>query len=262
MTTSYPTTIPPTPSPVAKRRRLPAVPAVAGSWRYDSNRRPRAVLVTALVISAALHGGMLWGYRPSKPKPPAVKVEDTPAVMIIPQLKDLEPPEPAPSDEPVPVDTAAMVPTQADLPTIARPNDFVQQIDFNSLIERPDMSQAKVFAIPENIQRGVNLAQKIGTIFNLADLDRHPEAIAQPAPIVPASLKREGRSATVQVEFIVDSEGKVVAPYVTDSNDHAFDDAAVAGVSRWRFKAGMRGGRRVNTRMRVPIVFTIKEGLD
>jgi len=33
----------------------------------------------------------------------------------------------------------------------------------------------------------------------------------------------------------------------------------MAGVSRWRFRPGMRGGRRVNTRMSVPIIFRVSD---
>jgi hypothetical protein len=33
-------------------------------------------------------------------------------------------------------------------------------------------------------------------------------------------------------------------------------------VSRWKFRAGIKAGRKVNTRMRVPIVFKILDAID
>jgi protein TonB len=72
-------------------------------------------------------------------------------------------------------------------------------------------------------------------------------------------MKREAQSATVRVEFVVDSTGRVVAPYVVASTHFGFNDAAVAGVAKWKFRPGIRGGKRVNTRMQVPILFRITD---
>jgi len=51
----------------------------------------------------------------------------------------------------------------------------------------------------------------------------------------------------------------VLNPIVVESSYNGFEDAALSGVARWRFRAGMRGGRRVNTRMSVPIIKKIRE---
>ena len=184
--------------------------------------------------------------------------------LAIPEIKDLEEPEPVPNEDAGRSDESFLpVPMQADLPQLPKPNDFVQQIDFSSLIERPDFSQAKLFTIPENIRReSRKIAESIGTIFNLADLDRIPEPVFQPAPVYPMSMKREGVTATVVVEFIVDTQGRAVNAMVTDSTNRSFEQAAVMGVQKWKFRAGVRDGRKVNTRMRVPIVFTIEETID
>jgi hypothetical protein len=36
-----------------------------------------------------------------------------------------------------------------------------------------------------------------------------------------------------------------------------FESASVAGVSRWQFRPGMKAGKKVNTRMRVPLIFRV-----
>jgi protein TonB len=75
-------------------------------------------------------------------------------------------------------------------------------------------------------------------------------------------MRREAESATVAVEFIVDVNGRVLDPVVSESTNSGFNDAALAGVSRWKFRAGVKAGRKVNTRMRVPIVFKILDAID
>ena len=166
--------------------------------------------------------------------------------------------QPSPNDtDPTPVDLSIPVPMQADLPALARPTDFVQALDFSSLLERPDMKDAKISVIPDHIRRGVDLREKIGNIFNIGDLDRPPEPIIQQAPLFPFNLKREAIQGRVRVEFVVDTEGRVHNPFVVESSHPGFEEAALVGVSRWKFRAGIKAGRKVNTRMQVPILFKI-----
>ncbi len=252
------------PSTGVVRRPPPKVIAPPGSWRYPAVRRSRLTLAVALLGSAAFHAVVLFGPGWPKHKPKAVVEE--PVLQLnfsIPVVKELEEPEHAPSDDPAPVkDLMEYAPVLADTPRLVLPTDFVQTLDYSSLIPPPDLSAAKVFTIPPHIRRGEGPAGNIGDILNLADLDRRPEPIVQPTPIFPNSLKREVNHAVVQVEFIVDSAGYVLDPLVIDSTHQGFNDAAVEGVRKWRFRPGMKAGRKVNTRMRVPIVFRLVEGED
>lgn len=229
------------------------------SWRYVCLHRSRPMLTLAMVISAGLHLAVLFGIKRAPPPPRTAAVTEWIAIALPPQLKELEEePDPTPRDpsEPV-VDLAPPVPMQADLPALARPDDFVQALDVSTLIERPDLRDSKIRIIPEHISRGVDLRQRIGTIFNLADLDRPPEPVVQPAPVFPFNLKREAIQGRVRVEFVVDTEGRVHQPFVIESSHPGFDEAACTGVARWKFRPGIRNGRKVNTRMQVPIVFKI-----
>src|SRR5690606_11330192 len=146
----------------------------------------------------------------------------------IPELKDLEEPEPMPFDgEAPPPDLGIVVPMQADVPQLVRPTDFVQALNFDSLIEKPDFSQLNVYAVPEHIRAGgSSLAEQFGKIFNLSDLDRVPEPVLQPAPTFPVIMRRESQTGRVVVEFIVDVHGRVLQPLVVDSSHLGFEDAA------------------------------------
>jgi periplasmic protein TonB len=75
--------------------------------------------------------------------------------------------------------------------------------------------------------------------------------------VFPRNLKNEVSRATVTVEFIVDPTGKVTFAKVTDASYPGFDDAAIVGVMRWQFRPGMKGGKRVSTRMIVPLIFRV-----
>ncbi|WP_414663264.1 energy transducer TonB [Horticoccus sp. 23ND18S-11] len=244
----------------------PAAPAdkKLGSWRYVARPVSRVTIATALLISAGVHLALLFGIRHTEKKV-VVPVEERIILMTLamPDLKDLEEPETVVSDErATPVDLTVPVPMQADLPQLPQPNDFVQPLNFASLLEQPDFSALKVSVIPENFRSGAKLAEKIGKIFELVDLDRTPEPVLQSPPRYPVAMRRDGASGRVMVEFIVDTEGKVLEPYVIDTTNPGFNEAAVAGVARWKFRAGQRGGRKVNVRMRVPIVFRVEDGLE
>lgn len=262
MTTSVP--VPFTPAEPTRRGERPPPPpprvSLAGSWRYDNRSRSRSIVILAALVSAGLHAGVLFGVRPSKTKRVAVK-EKPPMVMLLsmPKIEELEEPETVNNESQKPTDTATLVPMQADLPQIPRPNEFVQPINFTSLMDKPDLSNLNISVIPDNYRGGRQLVENIGKIFNLSDLDRTPEPVLQGAPLYPIAMKREGASGTVKVEFIVDTDGKVLNARPVESTHQGFEDAAVAAVSKWKFRAGVKAGRKVNTRMAVPIIFTLED---
>lgn len=123
-------------------------------------------------------------------------------------------------------------------------------------------------------------------VYELAKLDQLPRAKFQARPQYPAELRKAGVTGKVVVEFIVDQDGNVqnaaaakgapresgatkLGDFTVAANGEvrdasadkspssAFETAAVAAVSQWKFAAGQKGGRAVNTRMSVPIVFSL-----
>jgi len=243
----------------------PGLGSNTGDWKYCAGHTPRLLVVTALLVSAGLHAALILGIGPPRKKAASTAPTDSEKIirLAIPDLKELEEPEPVPTDaNNPPVDLGVIVPMQADLPGLPQPNDFVQPLNFASLLEQPDFSNVKVYVIPEHMRSGTRIAEQIGNIFNLADLDRVPEPVLQPAPQFPFAMRREANTGTVMVEFIVDVNGVVLDPMVRDSTHHGFDDAALSGVSRWKFKPGFKAGRKVNTRMRVPIIFKFTDTID
>lgn len=74
----------------------------------------------------------------------------------------------------------------------------------------------------------------------------------------PFELKKAKITGEVIVEFIVDSNGKVRNPFVVRSTHQGFNEAAVLAISKWKFAPGNVDGRAVNTRMRIPITFSLE----
>ena len=234
--------------------------APGGRWRYDGGRRPPRVPVLAILIAGGAHAFALLGFNhPAKPE--TVVVEDTgPSIFIeMPELEDLEEPELVDITDGVreEVEAASYVPMLADVPTAVVDTAFVQEIDFSSLAPRPEFDAAKVVTIPRGPRSGGVRPDTMKDIFNLKDLDRIPEPVFQPPPVFPRQLKNEVSKATVTVEFIVDDSGKVVYAKVVEASYPGFEDAAIVGVMRWQFRPGMRGGKRVSTRMIVPLIFRV-----
>lgn len=254
-------------SPPHRRLRLPGaaarrVPAAAGeSWRYHGDPGSRRLRVAvAILVSAAFHAGLFLGVRSAPRASERAAEEKLIRVSIpMPDLRDLEPPDPEPRDDSAEVvDFAPYVPSLMDAPQIALASSFVQEINYASLIPPPDTAQAKILVIPQGGGSG-RLGAGLADIFNLADLDRVPVPVMQPSPVFPFELRREVPYAEVNVEFIVDVDGRVRNPVAVRATHPGFVYAAVAGVEKWRFRAGIKGGKRVNTRMMVPIIFRIMD---
>jgi protein TonB len=231
---------------------------IPSSARYDVRPRSRGLVALAMLVSVGVHLVLFFGFAPTKKKATPRAPEQLFAIRLqLPKLEELEEPEPEPNDGGRSEEVSLSVPMQADVPQLVKPNDFVQQLDFSSLLEKPDLSNATLLVIPENIRRGGKIDHGVGAIFNLADLDRAPEPVFQPSPVIPFPLRRDGISGEVRVQFVVSTEGRVLNAFVVETTDVRFNDAAISGVMKWKFKAGIRGGQKVNTRMAVPIVFTL-----
>jgi protein TonB len=243
-------------SPAEKKTVRPA--SGDRSFRYYGIPPPARIPWLALVISAGLHAFAILGFNGRTVVKKAVVVEEAPAEMLMmPDLDDPEDVKPVELNDDEPITAPAVqVPMLADIPTIVPVNAFTQLVDLTPPVKAEALA-GTVLAIPVNIQRGRPDTSKIQDLFNIADLDRAPEPIVRTPPVFPFELKAQVSEAEVRLGFIVTSKGDVIMPYVVSATHHGFERPALEAVVKWKFKPGMRGGRKVNTRVEQPINFTV-----
>lgn len=248
-------------SPPSASGSHPKTIAGLGSWKYRVNRRSRPVFWTAVAISAAFHLIVFFGFRHSKTKVKHVVQDDTITLnFVMPEVKDLEEPDRLPGEDETPAEEGLSVPTLADVPTqIDLSQSFVQQIDYSTLVAKQDLTAARTLAIPVHYSHGTKLGEGMGKIFNLSDLDRSPEALVKVTPTLPPQLKQTGTHVVVVVLFVVDSNGVVRNAEIYKTDDPRFNDTALLGIAKWKFRPGIKNGRRVNVRMLQPMIFDVKD---
>ncbi len=244
---------------LAGRRR--AIADQPGLWKYQTLDRSRWVVVGAVFLSVGLHVIALLGFNHRPPPKRAAVVDDGPLIqMVMPDLKeDEEEPIESLDDGETNDAPAIAVPMLADIPTIVPVSAFVQPLDFTPAIN-VDPNAVRMSAIPVNIARGSGQAEKLGKIFDVSQLDRQPQALFQPAPQFPAELRSTYVEADVTLEFIINTKGEVLMPRAISSPARRFEEAAITGVLKWKFKPGQRGGRPVNTRTQITIRFRVTDG--
>lgn len=93
--------------------------------------------------------------------------------------------------------------------------------------------------------------------FDVADLEKRPEAVSQAAPAYPAELRKARIEGVVTLVFVLSEEGRVEEPRVESSSRPEFEKPALEAIRKWRFKPGMKDGRSVRTYIRIPMRFRV-----
>jgi protein TonB len=86
--------------------------------------------------------------------------------------------------------------------------------------------------------------------------ERVPVRIRMVDPVYPPDAFAKKIEGVVEVEMLIDVDGRVVRARVTRSIPQ-LDAAAVAAVSRWLFTPAMKNGRPVPSLAKAPVRFTI-----
>ncbi len=248
------------PEPAAAQLVLPLATSRRGDWHYDGLPRPARINWAAVLLSAGLHGLLLWGFGHRPARPQVVAVHDEPVIqLVMPPLDDDDEPPPRNLEEESEETPGVVVPKLVDLPTtVVLSNAFVQPLEMNIPLQT-NFDKGSLISIPLKIATSGQRTSGLKDIFELAQLDRVPEPIAQPAPQFPYELIKLVDRSEVIVEFIVDTKGVTRDIRVISSTHKGFEQVSIEGVGRWRFRPGLKAGRKVNTRMMVPIVFTVTD---
>ncbi|WP_158305386.1 energy transducer TonB [Opitutus terrae] len=89
-----------------------------------------------------------------------------------------------------------------------------------------------------------------------SDYDELPVPVKSVAPTYPPEMKQEKASGIVMVKISIDENGDVVDRVVAKSTRAEFDEAALAAISKWKFKPAKKDGAAVKATVTIPIKFT------
>jgi TonB family protein len=78
-------------------------------------------------------------------------------------------------------------------------------------------------------------------------------------PEYPETARQAKLEGKVDVEFVVEPDGRVSRATVKDSTDERFNASALAAVARWVFGPALAEGKPVASGMKVPVVFKLEQ---
>jgi protein TonB len=123
----------------------------------------------------------------------------------------------------------------------------------------PDFADALSFATGGRIGgsgiAGGSIQEDKEDAFSLGDLDQKPRALVTVEPLYPSELRNQRVEGVVIVIFVVEPDGRVGSMRIERSPDPAFNKPALDALRQWKFEPGVRGGKRVASKMRQPFRF-------
>ncbi|MDQ8192258.1 energy transducer TonB [Roseibacillus persicicus] len=91
------------------------------------------------------------------------------------------------------------------------------------------------------------------------DLDTPPRPTSKPPPRYPKDLLKKKQGGKVIVLVTVDERGSVTNASVKESSGfQSMDQAALTAAKRWKFKPGIKGGRKAVMTAKIPFTFRVK----
>ena len=107
---------------------------------------------------------------------------------------------------------------------------------------------------------GLLLACVMGSWLGAAQDEVEAPRLTRPVePTYPEDLKQAGVEGQVDVHFVVDRYGMPQDPEIRYQTHKEFGDAVKAVVPRWRFAPARRDGVPVEQKVRMPVVFVVKQ---
>jgi len=209
-----------------------------------------------LVITAAFHGALLFGFNGGERSKPPVS---TPTMITACEL--MMPPEELPMAI---EETATGNPLNLESDALVAPSSEAEPTGLKTMVAIPHPAPVLVSGVTVRdtfLDTSGNLLGAMtgsgGAILSSMALDDPPRARLQCAPVFPHEARRQGVSGEVVVEFVVDEEGRVLAPRVIRSSREMFEEPTLRAVAKWSFHPGRSSGRVVRFRMVVPVLFTL-----
>jgi protein TonB len=203
-------------------------------------------LAFSVGVTAVLFGLLPFAHRIAKPDR-TLELRKTSAADLPPPAEEQEAPPPPEAEKPP---EAPPEPQLAEMP---------QQIPISADLEVAMGSGGALAGFGEI--RALTAVQAVqDEAFDVADLEKRPEAVSQVPPTYPAELRKAKIEGSVTLVFILSEEGRVEDPRVENSSRPEFEKPALDAIRKWRFRPGMKDGQAVRTYIRVPMRFRVTAG--
>lgn len=215
-------------------------------YQNDNTSTGTAVAVMLSVgFTALLFGVIPFAHRINKPdrtlelrKTGAVELPPPAQETLPPQIEETKPPEAAP--EPQLAEAKQAIPLSADLEVAMGSGGALAGFGETHSVAAAAATQEEA--------------------FNVADLEKRPEAVTQVAPAYPPELRKAKVEGVVTMVFVLDEKGRVEDPRVENSTRPEFEKPALEAIRKWRFTPGMKDGQPVRTYIRIPMRFRVMAG--
>ncbi|HVU16745.1 MAG TPA: TonB family protein [Candidatus Didemnitutus sp.] len=122
------------------------------------------------------------------------------------------------------------------------------------------------FRPAESVDGPVNIlvSQELGwgqpskQTFSVKELDVPPQLLKSVVPVYPSEAKRRGLTGSVELRYIVDTQGRVRDAWAVQDPGAGFERAAVEAVKQWTFQPGLKNGHPVNTMVQQELRFNLE----
>ena len=162
------------------------------------------------------------------------------------------PPPPPPEEDPPPPPEPEKEDTPPEFDATPPPLNLAE-LEASLNVGTGDISGD--FALPTFDAKKTNLGMDI---FDINDLEKKPQPRRQLPPRYPAKAKASGIEGYAIAEFIVDQNGNVESVFIKESSHSLFEAPTIDAIRNWIFTPGEKNGKKVRTRVRVKIPFTLQ----
>lgn len=202
-------------------------------------------MILSLSISLVL---FKMDYRPSQEKEVVAVAEQEEVFMeeVIQTKQEIK--APAPPRPVIPIEV---------------PNDEIIEDDIIELDAELDLGE--VFDVPLPPRPQEDVVEEEEEIFVV--VEQPPVLIGgiesvQKLIVYPPLAQSAGIEGRVIVQFVIDSDGNVVDPFIVRGIGGGCDEEALRAVKHAKFRPGMQRGRAVSVRYTLPVTFKLKKSVN
>nr|WP_158136860.1 energy transducer TonB [Vibrio navarrensis] len=200
-----------------------------------------------------------------KPQPPAAKVEPQhPPVKKKPVVEEAKKPQPAPVQR---EKVHKPVKKEAIKPPVARPVKAKQTptVATDKVETQAEQTEVQPAEVKQNVAEDPQPsskptpAQSAQGASSLPVLVDRPSYLERPVPPkYPRLAQKRGIEGTAMIEIWLDEKGEQIkSVLIASSGAEMLDNAALKATKAWRFSPHVENGRRMPSRIRVPVRFSL-----